>query len=241
MNIDVYSIQRNESKILPYFLRHYSTFARHIFIFDDNSTDGSRDIIRSYYPNTSTLTPRFHGVNDPYFRDTYQTAYWYYSSNDDTWVICVDGDEFVYHPNLISVLSDAQQKGIKLIHCEGYNMFADSFPTTSGQIYDEVKFGVRDPWYNKPIIVDSKTNVSWALGRHSLNKKMPVPFSLGIKLLHYHYLGPEYCRDRLDSTYLRFPTEELKERHGKHVTGETYLHSMQWYEDNKSKAVQVIP
>lgn len=34
MKIDVFSIMRNEEDLLPYFLRHYETFADRIFIFD---------------------------------------------------------------------------------------------------------------------------------------------------------------------------------------------------------------
>jgi glycosyltransferase involved in cell wall biosynthesis len=37
----------NEERFLPYFLRHYSTFCDKIFIFDNCSTDKSKEIIKS--------------------------------------------------------------------------------------------------------------------------------------------------------------------------------------------------
>ena len=47
MKIHVYSIVRNDRYILPYFLRHYSTFADRIFIIDDHSTDDTAEIAKA--------------------------------------------------------------------------------------------------------------------------------------------------------------------------------------------------
>ena len=46
--IDVYGIVRNEEFLLPYFLRHYETFAYRIFICDDHTTDRTREIAKTH-------------------------------------------------------------------------------------------------------------------------------------------------------------------------------------------------
>ena len=48
MRIDVYTILRNERIILPYFLRHYGSFADCLVVYDDRSDDGSRELLDKY-------------------------------------------------------------------------------------------------------------------------------------------------------------------------------------------------
>ena len=46
MKIDLYSICYNEEVILPYFIKHYSTFVSNITIYDNYSTDNSDNILK---------------------------------------------------------------------------------------------------------------------------------------------------------------------------------------------------
>ena len=52
--VHVYALCWNEEKILPYFLRHYGRIASKIVIYDNESSDRSVEIIRSY-PNTEVI------------------------------------------------------------------------------------------------------------------------------------------------------------------------------------------
>ena len=64
MKIDVYSIVRNDRYILPYFLRHYSTFADRIFIIDDHSTDNTVEIVKAN-PKVTLLPFEYNrGMNE---------------------------------------------------------------------------------------------------------------------------------------------------------------------------------
>ena len=54
MKISVYAVCFNEEKRLPHSLNYYSKFASRIVIYDNMSTDRSREIIASY-PNTTFI------------------------------------------------------------------------------------------------------------------------------------------------------------------------------------------
>ncbi len=238
MRVEVYSIQRNEARILPYFLRHYSSFADRIVIFDDMSTDGSPDLIRACARAELREYP-CNGIDDYRFRDIYREES---RKSDADWVICVDGDEFVYHPQILEVLATEKAKGTQFIFCEGWNMFADAFPQGDGQIYDEVATGMRDPWYDKPVAFSPTLDMAWTLGRHNIHHMPGITSTRdsGIKMLHYHYLGREYCEQRLELNFDRFANDKIRAKHGRHVHGDIYLHSLKWYEDHREAAVRCV-
>ena len=51
----VYTVCHNEALLLPYFLRHYGSFAEKVIVYDNQSTDGSADIAGSW-PKTEVRT-----------------------------------------------------------------------------------------------------------------------------------------------------------------------------------------
>src|ERR1700722_20355846 len=48
LRIHVYSICWNERRMIEYFLRHYETFAERIVIYDDDSDDGTKEILLAH-------------------------------------------------------------------------------------------------------------------------------------------------------------------------------------------------
>jgi len=64
----IFSIVRNDAYILPYFIRHYSTFADQIFIIDDHSTDNTKEIANSF-PKVTVLDYEYNnGFDEDDFR-----------------------------------------------------------------------------------------------------------------------------------------------------------------------------
>ena len=195
--IDVYSIMRNEIKILPYFLRHYESFAERIFVWEDQSDDGTREML-SAHPKVTMLDPGYHGADDKYYVEQLWPQYRTISRGYADWVMCVDADEFIYHPDLVNFLVECEKKDFKRIRCEGYIMCHPTFPTTEGQIYDEVKYGWRDNSSNKTVVFMSDVHMSFTPGRHQCihNSVHPTRKFIGIKLLHFRCLGTDFMRDR---------------------------------------------
>lgn len=134
MNIEVYCLANNEERLMPYFMRHYNQFA-HVILLESNSTDTTVEIANNMGAEIWKYDVPDE-INELFFTELKNTC-WKKSSAD--WVMIVDADEFIYHPDVKKVLRYSQAT---VIMPRFINMYSEKFPTTERQIYDEVKRGV---------------------------------------------------------------------------------------------------
>jgi len=170
MKIWAYAICWNEAKMLPYYLRHYSQFCEKIIIYDNGSNDGSQQIIRNH-PKAELRTYDTGGkIKDEVYLQIKNNC-WKESRSKADWVIVGDIDEIVYHSDLPKFL-DIAGNVHSIFTPGGINMVADKFPTTTGQIYEEVKTGTLHPGSCKPMIFDPNrvTEIAFDPGCHSASK-----------------------------------------------------------------------
>jgi len=153
MKVYVYCTLWNEEKILPYFIRHYSQFCDKLIFYDNGSSDMSVDIIKSY-PNTEVREYDTSGtLNDSVHVKIKEQSILEAKKEGADFAIVVDCDEFIYHKNIKQFLSDKSSE-FSIFYPIGYQMVSNDFPTTSGQIYDEVNTGSPDAWYCKPVLIN---------------------------------------------------------------------------------------
>jgi len=205
MRIWLYAIIRNEELILPYFLRHYARFVHRMTFFDDHSTDKTREIISGCPKAVCMDWPGESGIVDDQFLE-FANEKWKDARGHAEWVIWVDADEFLYHPDIVSVLDRYYKAGVEVPQIRGYTMVSDHFPTTDGQIYDEIKTGFPDGIWDKKAIF--RVHMYWNMGRHSINLGRFNPKSSAepeIKLLHYRVLGWDYLVNRHARNWGRVP------------------------------------
>jgi|3_EtaG_2_1085321.scaffolds.fasta_scaffold17394_4 glycosyltransferase involved in cell wall biosynthesis len=236
MIIHVYSIVRNDEYILPYLLRHYETFADKIFIIDDHSTDSTREIAKTH-PKVECLPFTYdRGMNEDDFNECFEESYKEYSRNVADWVMCVDSDEFIYHPAIREVLEKKHKEGARALKTIGYMMVSEEKPNKNGQIYDECKMGVKFRGYDKPVVFNPSIDVKLGHGRHSIklpDNKKTVRSSL--KLLHYRYLSREYFIERSEHLYERCEYMDAKAKEYRMGRG------LAWYDKSlKSKLTNVL-
>jgi hypothetical protein len=196
MKIHVISTMHNEATILPYFLRHYGSFAERIFVYEDRSTDGTRQLLEGH-PKVTVFDCERHGINEHYWINEVWPSYEQHSQDAD-WVMCVDADEFIYHPALLRVLAAEKEKRTQLIHCKGYTMLASQPPVGDGQIYDEIQLGVPDRWSGKWACFSPDIRLRYDIGRHKVKQHSAERAShhSGIRILHYRWLGQQYFEQR---------------------------------------------
>ncbi len=233
MIVHVYTVTRNESTILPWFLRHYGHygFAESIFVYDDHSDDGSKEIVFSKF-GTLWMDLDFTGLDDAKIADLFSNAYKKHSRGIADWVICVDADEFIYHPDLVNKLRQLKVEGIQVVACDGYQMLSEELPKNGYQIYDTIREGIPDPRYSKAVVFSPEIDIRFAPGRHEFFLPQPcvVAKDTGIKLLHYRFLSEEYVRMKHAQNYSRLTDANKASGWGGH-NAPTYSgeYDLAWY------------
>ena len=163
-----YCLAWNEERMLAYYLRHYTSFCERVIVYDNESTDNSREICLQF-PNVEFRTFSTNNTFDDFAHIEIKTQCVHEARNKADFVIVTDCDEFVYHENLLEFLNEAKGK-YSVLYPAGFDMVSDKFPTTVGSIFNEVKSGVPNPWYSKPVILDPNSvfEFSWVEGCHEL-------------------------------------------------------------------------
>lgn len=202
--------------MLPYFLRHYSTFADRIFIIDNGSTDKTTKIAKSNDKVTLLNFDCVYKFDDDSFEYEFNKFFTdsskKYSRGVADWVMCVDADEFIYHASMKNHLDSERKKGVRIIKPTAYQMVSEKIPTTKGQIYEECFLGVRSRGYDKPIIFDPELDMVFGVGRHKLVSPADIKQTRAkLSLLHYRYISRDYFIERSVITWARKNfTEEFK-------------------------------
>lgn len=218
MSVWVYSVMHNEAALLPYFLRHYGGFAARVVIFDDHSDDGTAE--RAAALGADVRPYPGDGLDDQALVDFAAGAYPEARGRAD-WVLWVDADEFIYHPQLPAVLGWYRDAGVTLPRVAGYQMVSETFPQGCGQIYEQVREGVPDAFYDKPVVFDPRLDLRWIPGKHALAAGAGKQSATAeLKLLHYRWLGAEYVAARNHRNHRRMTVENLARHYGYQVYAE---------------------
>lgn len=241
VNFHIHSVMWNEARILPYWLRHYEQYAERIFVWDAQSDDGTRELLDAH-PLVTVFDQTCTGLDDHYFTECFMR--YRDLSKDADWCLCVAADEFIYREYLMRKLGFLTEQRATKVQMRGYTMYATHFPTTTGQIYEEVQHGYPDIWSRKTVLFNPKVEMQWMPGLHvEFSGDKPVRDS-GIKLLHYRYLGPDYYLQRTRRNYQRWQQAGLavefdfNRRHN--LPDGSRGNPYRWYEDNTDKLVKVV-
>ena len=252
MIIHVYAICWNEEKILPFFIRHYSSIAEKIIIYDNESSDRSREIIES----SPKCIYRSYNSNNTIRDDLYASIknnVWKESRGIADWVIVVDIDEFVYCPtDFFKEIKRLNKIGLSIITPTGYNMIADNIVWDSEkQLHELCKYGSLWIPESKPCVFNpnSVREINYNYGGHKCrpknlwqkykNRYLTRIIKNNLFVLHYKYLGLQYTVDRYKSLRSR-----LSDYNKSVAAGVHYLKSdekvVEEFNRIKSEAKQII-
>lgn len=220
MKIDVYAVSWNEEVLMPHFLEHYS-FANNITIFDNESTDQTRNIAAKD-PRVKIITFHTGGqIDDQHYLKIKNEA-WKESRGKADYVIVCDMDEFLYHPELIEYLKLAKERGITIFRPRGFNAVTDTTPRATDNLANLCRYGVRATQMDKCVIFDPDAieEINYSPGAHDYTPqgRVEVESPFDLKLLHMKYLGPEYMVQR----YKQY-SQRLSALNKEHGWGNHYL------------------
>lgn len=214
---------RNEERIIPYFVHHYSDIADKIVIVDHESTDNTVHLATKVAKETGVdlqvLTLKNEGFDEDLKKHVFENVYKRYRDSFDVCIV-VDGDEFLHHPDgtrdCIEKIYESDKEFV--IKPQGVAMMSLSFPIYSGiKLTDLIKEGFFSDGLSKKACFTSNLNLNAGYGMHesnhsnSLGNEGKIFEGTGIMLLHYKLLDIQH---RLDCVSRM--RENLSER-GKHM------------------------
>lgn len=243
MIIHVYVVAYNEEFLMPFFMRHYKQFSNQITVFDNESTDKTAEMAKA---EGAVVVP--FSTNDTFMDSAnikIKNEEYKKSRGIADWVIVVDTDEFVYHPNFVQLLEEYKTEGITLPKIRGYDMIGDDYPKNGGQIYNTINQGVCQGFYSKRAIFNPLININYEVGAHRCSPRGNVVESknFDLKLLHYRLLCKDFFVKKMESRMERFSEENRKRGWGilRLSNGETYSQwASRYYEANKKNRLRII-
>jgi len=197
MQIELYAVAWNEEKIIEYFLRYYSAFCDKIVIYDNESTDRTPEIVRSY-PNTELRSWSSNNqINENLYLDIKHSCYKESRGRAD-WVIVGDVDEFIFHPSLADKLQEYTDSGVNLPKVVGYEMTPNCQLDPSANLPFVYQVGTRATNFDKRMIFNPKLDIRFAVGCHTILQKPEdvVESQDHLYLMHFKKLNLEYYKAR---------------------------------------------
>jgi hypothetical protein len=241
MTVHLYALCWNEVRLLPYFFRHYDRIVDQYFIADNGSTDGSLEMLRRHprvvlghlAPSSSFLA----------MATAHYNTCWKASRGTADWVFVVNIDEHVFHRRLRGFLRACTRRGESIVVTEGYNMVATSFPTSPRPLWRTIRYGARDPNWDKPQIFAPRRldDINFVPGRHAATPTGHVAYATGPapKLLHFKYLGLDYLVARHHELRTRISEAEFAQGLAYQYTWDR-ARNLEELERHRARAVRVV-
>ena len=214
--IHVYVHCWNERVILPHLLRHYR-FAEKIVVYDNHSDDGSQAIVKAADNTELRFFDSGGEANDQTYRDL-KNRVWKESRGKADYVVVCDADEFLYHPNLISLLKTMRKEGGTILKPMGFEMVSDHTPGPGDRLTETVQNGCRSFAFDKCVLFDPNAidEMNYQIGFHVCLPTGRVSYFRrpNTALLHYKHLSAAYLKDRYQAIRHRLSPFNLKNRFG---------------------------
>lgn len=198
ITVHLYALVWNERPILPFFFEHYRPFVDKFVLADDGSDDGSYEYLLA---QPDVVLSRFENAGESFVegaRRFYCDA-WKASRGTADYVIVVNIDELVYHPDPRAALRAARDQAVTVIETRGWEMIGDALPK-DGSLPQQIPNGVHSRAMSKVAIFDPKAieEIGYTVGRHRANPQGRLGRTRRplFDLLHYKYISPDYLVER---------------------------------------------
>lgn len=200
--IHAYFMCYNEERILPFLIKHYSTFCKKITILDNYSTDNTEEICSQFKHVAIKKFDTQNTIHDEIYRQLKNNVY-KESRGIFDYVIVADADEFLFHPNIISLLNQMYNNKCDIINTTGYDVVAEENYTfiNNDILNDNTLKLARQEYEDKNIIFNPNIDINY---EHGCHKCRPYKHSGSINrcesdkltIKHFKYLGVQYYLDR---------------------------------------------
>lgn len=239
--VDVITFCYNEMPILPWVVDYWKRFVRHVYVFDNGSTDGSVEYLKSFdfitVMNTSYMTgDKLSDLFNMWVKNSL-----YKMLDSDFSYIC-DMDECLWCDDIEGFLDrfrNSKYKAVQPFYC---HMICESTPQyQEGKLFHEYnKWCV--PWDPKCLLFDNTKidEIYFTPGAHearALKWTEVYTYPIGVYCFHLRYLSLDYMIKRRDMYSVRLSELNKKMTWGAHLQY-TDERLKQDYDDMWSKKIE---
>jgi glycosyltransferase involved in cell wall biosynthesis len=229
MFVEAHIIAWNESQVIPFTIKHYKQFCDRVVIYDNYSTDNTREIALSLGCDVRLFG--IEGVLSDFEYLKLKNNVWKTSAAD--LVIVCDCDEIL--------ITDRQQlernSAFTIFNTFGWNIYSQNVPR---EIFTEITEGFHDENYSKNIIWKPKQvkEINFVYGCHESKPSGQVVYSPEVlPLFHYHNIGGyERVKKRHEAYCKRLSPHNIKWKLGVHYSESEPKQKKDWY-DQIQKAI----
>ena len=222
MNIDVYTVCWNEMAIIPFCIDYWKRFARHVYVFDNGSTDGSVEYLKQY--DWITVQP-FGNKDCKQNLENSRIKNEKWKGSDADYVVCCDIDELIIGNNIKEKFEECKKTGYTIIEFDWLSLVSEVKPEyEDGKYLHEISPKVLDHGNCCKTMVFSPKDIKsigYSVGAHKCTPKGNVKktFLKEIYCLHINNsLSFEYKLQRYKLQSQRLSKEDKKKKWGIHYS-----------------------
>jgi hypothetical protein len=187
----------NEIDTLGFFFRHYDPWVDRYVVYDNGSTDGTRELLQAH-PRVELR--QFERVDADSFvlsHTRLQNNAWKESARTADWVVITAIDEHLHVPGqgMKEYLQDRRRYGVTCIPALGYQMLSREAPRPGERLCETRTMGASYEVMSKLSLFNPTAieETNYAVGRHAASPsgRIKLPWRDRLLLLHYKYLGYE--------------------------------------------------
>ncbi len=195
--VHLYTVCWDEADMLGFFFRHYDPWVDRYVVYDDGSTDGSREILRAHPKVDLRDFARVHSESFVLSHKAMQDHAWKESRGRAHWIVVTAIDEHLYVRGraMAEYLAEQTERGVTLIPALGFDMNHATMPEDRGLLKDVVTRGRPRIAFNKLSIFkpEAVRETGFTAGRHAAEPvgDLRLPARDEVMLWHCKHLGFE--------------------------------------------------
>jgi hypothetical protein len=224
VNVHLYAICWNETPMLGFFFRHYAGLVDRFVIYDNGSTDNSREFLARRPDVEVRDFPTAHPDSFILSAKALQDTCWKESRGEADWVIVTAIDEHLHHPRLTEYLAHCKRHGVTYVPALGFQMVSTEFPAPDEHLATTRTVGAPYAMMSKLRVFDPNAleETNFGIGGHGASPvgRLRLPWRDELLLLHYKLLGIDYTRARSAELRSRLGEHDHAQRWGDHYRGE---------------------
>ena len=216
--VHLYTVCWDEADMLGFFFRHYDSWVDRYVVYDDGSTDGSREILRAHPKVELRDFVRVDADSFVLSHKAMQDHAWKESRGHADWIVVTAIDEHLHvrDRTMAEYLAEQTEHGVTLVPALGFDMNSKTMPEDRGLLVDIVTRGRPRTAFNKLGIFkpEALRETGFTAGRHAAESMgdLRLPVRDEVMLWHYKHLGFERNAAREAAQALRLG--EVDRAHG---------------------------